>query len=242
MSADPLALVTNVRHFVGLAVAVELAGRGVGVLCHDRSFDDAGERERFALEHGGLRAIAAQQPGAIEAEVSAFGPLGVLVNNDAFPAIRAPLEEAELADLRAGLEALLVAPFALAQAFVAGFKQRRCGKIIFITSAAPLRGLPNYAMYAAARGGTNALAVSLARELAPHAVQVNAVAPNFVESPTYFPPDLLADPAKRAKITANIPLGRLAKPSEVGKLVAYLASGDADFVTGQVLPFAGGWA
>jgi NAD(P)-dependent dehydrogenase (short-subunit alcohol dehydrogenase family) len=97
-------------------------------------------------------------------------------------------------------------------------------------------------MYVAARGGANALAVSLARELAPFNIQVNAVAPNFVESPTYFPPALLADPQALAKITRNIPLGRLGKPGEVGALVAFLASNQADFITGHVMPIAGGWA
>ena len=121
-------------------------------------------------------------------------------------------------------------------------KARRAGKILFVTSATPLRGLPGYSMYVTARGAANALAVTLAKELARDNIQVNAVAPNYVESPDYFPAELLDDPKTRDKILANIPLGRLGKPEELAALIAFLASGKADFITGQVIPFAGGWA
>jgi NAD(P)-dependent dehydrogenase (short-subunit alcohol dehydrogenase family) len=97
-------------------------------------------------------------------------------------------------------------------------------------------------MYAAARGGANALALTLSRELAPHNILVNAIAPNYVANPSYFPPSLLADPQALAKIERNIPLGRLGKPEEVGALVAFFAIGECGFVTGHVVPIAGGWA
>ena len=85
------------------------------------------------------------------------------------------------------------------------------------------------------------MAVSLARELAPFGIRVNAVAPNYVESPTCFPPALLANPDALAKMTRNVPLRRLGKPHEVGRTVAFLASDAAGFITGHVLPVAGGW-
>jgi len=93
-----------------------------------------------------------------------------------------------------------------------------------------------------ARAAANGLAVSLAKELARDNIQVNAIAPNFVESPDYFPPKLLADEAAFAKITRNIPLGRLGKPEEIAAAIAFYASDQSDFITGNVLPFAGGWA
>jgi NAD(P)-dependent dehydrogenase (short-subunit alcohol dehydrogenase family) len=96
--------------------------------------------------------------------------------------------------------------FALSRAVVPQMKQRRSGKLLFVTSAAPLRGLPNYSMYATARRAANALAVSLARELAPFQIQVNAIDPNFVESPTHFPAKLFADPeALKKKSPATSP-------------------------------------
>lgn len=238
-----VALVTNVAHFVGLPAAIELAAQGATAICHDKSFADADARRDFAETHPDLHVIGEQEPAEITAAVTAgHDRIDVVVSNDAFPAIRAPIENAELEDMRAGLETLVTAPFALAQAMVPQMKQRRNGKLLFVTSAAPLRGLPNYSMYATARGATNALALSLARELAPFRIQVNAIAPNFVESPTYFPPKLLADPEALKKITGNIPLGRLAKPEEVAALIAFFASPQADFITGHVMPFAGGWA
>jgi NAD(P)-dependent dehydrogenase (short-subunit alcohol dehydrogenase family) len=236
-------LVTNVKQFVGLAAANALASQVSVVVCHDKTFADDHKRVEFGEAHSSLWVIPEQHPEEIAAAVIRhFGKIDVLVNNDAFPAIRAPIDSADLADMRAGLEALITTPFALTKAVVPHMKSRRHGKILFVTSAAPLRGLPNYSMYAAARGGANALAVSLSKELAPFNIQVNAVAPNFVESPTYFPPELLADPEALRKITRNIPLGRLAKPEEAGALIAFLASDQADFITGHVMPFAGGWA
>jgi NAD(P)-dependent dehydrogenase (short-subunit alcohol dehydrogenase family) len=140
--------------------------------------------------------------------------------------------------LRATLEALVVRAFERTSAFVPDMKTRGSS----MTSAAPLRGLANYAMYVTARGAANSLAQTLAVELARHNIQVNAVAPNFIESPTYFPPSLMENPETRARILKNIPLGRLGRQEEAASLVAYLASPEADFLTGHVFPIAGGWA
>lgn len=236
-------LVTHVRHFVGLPAAKAMAAAGAIVLCHDASFAEDEARRAFAEEHSELQVTPEQEPEAlVHAALSADDRLDVLVNNDAFPARRAPIEEADADHLRAALEALLVAPFRLSAAAVPSMKARGAGKILFVTSAAPLRGLANYSIYASARGAANSLVVSLARELAPHNIQVNALAPNYVESPTYFPPELLADAKTRARILGNVPLGRLGRPEEAGATLAFLASDAADFMTGLVLPFAGGWA
>jgi len=243
MLTGRVALVTSVTHFVGTATATELAAQGATVVCQDTSFADDAARDAFAAANAGPHTTAAQEPGEIAAEIAgAHGSVDVLVNNDAFPAIRAKVEDADPDDMRAGLEAMITRPLMMSAAVVPAMKERGRGEIIFATSAAPFRGLPNYSMYVAARGGANSLALSLAKELAPHGIQVNAIAPNFVESPTYFPEKLLADPAALAKITSNIPLGRLGKPQEAAALIAFLASDRADFITAQVIPFAGGWA
>ena len=236
-------LITNVEHFVGRPVAAELAALGATVVCHDESFTDSAAAERFAAANPALSVVGAQTPGEIvTAATERCGRVDVVICNDAGAAIRAPIERASVDDMRSALEEMVVFPFLMASAVVPQMKERKRGKILFITSATPLRGLPNYSMYVTARGATNALAVSLAQELGRDNIQVNAIAPNYVESPTYFPPELVDDPETLAKMTRNIPLKRLGKPEEVAALVAFYASDKSDFITGHVMPFAGGWA
>ncbi|SLN35651.1 SDR family oxidoreductase [Oceanibacterium hippocampi] len=236
-------LVTNVTHFVGPPSVPAFLAAGARLVCHDEGFADAERAAAFGAAHPD--AIVAPEPLAedcvawAEAEV---GPLDVVVSNDHFPAHRILVDAAGRDDFRAALEALAVTPFAVAGAAAKAMKPRRAGKIILVTSAAPLQGLANYSIYAAAREAANGLVKSLARELGKANIQVNALAPNFVESPSYFPEALLADEAAMAKITRQIPLGRLGKPEEAAAYLVFLASGQSDFITGQVLAFAGGWA
>lgn len=107
--------------------------------------------------------------------------------------------------------------------------------------ALALPGLPNYAAYSAGRAGVNGLTKVVGREVARHGIQVNAIAQNFVENPTYFGADLVADPVKLARVVKNVPAGRLARSEESARLAVFLASAEADFFCGQVVPFAGGW-
>lgn len=155
---------------------------------------------------------------------------------------RNPINKVERKELIQTLNELTVFPFELTSQLLPYMQERRQGKIIFITSATPFRGLPNYSPYAVARGATNAMALTFAQELARYNIQVNAVAPNFIESPTYFPQHLLDNPETYEKIVRPIPLKRLGKPEEPAELVAFLASERADYITGQIMPFAGGWA
>jgi NAD(P)-dependent dehydrogenase (short-subunit alcohol dehydrogenase family) len=235
-------LITNVSSFVGKPGCRALQDGGASVMAHDRSFTDAGTRSAFEADFPGARALMAQTPEELIAEAEAIAPVDVLINNDDGAAKRAKIEDADPVDLREALESMVVWPFVLTGAMAPAMKERKCGKIIFVTSATPLKGLPNYAMYVTARGATNSLALSLAHELAGHNIQVNALAPNFVESPAYFPKELTENPETLAKITKNIPLGRLAQPEEVGRVLVFLSGNGSDFITGMVMPYAGGWA
>ena len=105
-----------------------------------------------------------------------------------------------------------------------------------------MRGIANYAPYVSARAAANGLVASLAKELGRDGITVNAVGSNYVENPDYFPPALLANKEAMAKMTAQIPLGRLGKAEELGAAVCFLCSEGAGFITGHVLPHAGGWA
>ncbi len=238
MSDKRIVLLSNPGRFAGPAVKWALTEDGATVLgCAPLGDEAAG------VLSTDLAMVSAREPAAIVDEVvRSHGQIDVLINNDAFPAIRAKVEEADRVDMRAGLEAMVEAPYALAAAVVPGMKARRAGKIVFVTSATPFHGLPNYSMYVTARGAANAMALTLAKELGPHNIQVNAVAPNYVENPEYFPSEVVGDPETLKKIVRPIPLGRLGKPDELGALVAFLASERADWITAQVMPFSGGWA
>lgn len=243
MLSGKIALVTNVCHFVGISAAQTLQAHGAKVRCHDPSFGDEDKRADFASQNPDLVPLAAEETSlAVDQCAAEQGRLDIAVINDFYPAIRAPLAEASADEFRRALEALMVIPFETASAAARHMKAQSSGKLIFVTSAAPIHGLPNYCMYAAGRGGANALALSVAKELARDNIQVNAVAPNYVESESYFPVDLLADPKALAKMTSKVPLGRLGQPSEVAEMIAFLASDRADFITAQTIPVAGGWA
>jgi len=236
-------LITKATEFVGAAVCDSCRVEGATVVAQDPAFADPERREAFVAAHPEIATLAQDDPEALVAEVvAAQGRLDGLVPNDGFPAIRAKVEEADPADMRAGLEAMVVEPFRLIGAAIPQMKRQGGGRIVVATSAAPYRGLPNYGMYVTARGAQNAMVLTLARELARSGIAVNAVAPNFVKSPSYFSDALLSDEAAMAKIVSQIPLGRIGKPEEVSDVIAFLLSDKAGFMTGHVAPVAGGWA
>ena len=242
MNEPYVVLITNVTSYVGPAAVDRLIADGATIVAQSRDFDEVAVQQAFHRKYPTVKIVGHDERKLVEAALNAYGRLDCVVSNDDARAVRADITGANMDEFRAGLEQMLIRPFSLAQAAIPPMKGQGGGRILLITSAAPLRGLPNYCMYAAARGGANALVLSIARELAPHNILVNAIAPNYVENPTYFPPELLSDPAARAKIIRNIPLGRLGAPEEVGALVSFYAMGDCGFVTGHVVPVAGGWA
>jgi len=243
MDARPLTLITHVRHFVGPATVKRILKEDMTVVCHDRTFADEDARDAFRAEMPGAETLVATEPEAIGKELEQrFGRVDTLISNDPHPAERAPVDEASPDAFRQALEALAVRPFALISVIVPIMKRAQRGRIILGTSAAPMTGMPNYTVYAAARGAANALVKSLARELARWNISVNAIAPNYIKNPDYFPPELLANEEAMAKMLRNIPLGRLGEPDEVAELIAVLASGRCDFITGHTIPIAGGWA
>ncbi|MGF1620120.1 MAG: SDR family oxidoreductase [Rhodomicrobiaceae bacterium] len=243
MSPRSVALITHVRHFVGPATVIRLLQEDMTIVCHDRSFSDATARDTFESEIPGAQPLAATQPADIASEIEArFGRLDALISNDPHPAIRAPVDEADPDEFRRALEALAIWPYELIGKLTPMMKRQNGGRILLGTSAAPLTGIPNYSIYAAARGAANALVPSLARELARWNISVNAIAPNYIKNPDYFPPELLANEEAMNKMLRNIPLGRLGEADEVAELIALFATGRCNFVTGHVIPIAGGWA
>jgi NAD(P)-dependent dehydrogenase (short-subunit alcohol dehydrogenase family) len=243
-----VALITNVSHFMGPAITEEFCREGASVALHDREpatikpFAAIAERlGRDVLALGGDLSRSAEAERAVEAVVARFGRLDILVNNNAHPPSGSPVEQITDAAWREMQARLLDEPFFCLRAAVRVMRPAGRGKIINMSSAAAFPGLPNYAAYTAARAGVNGLTKAVGREVAKDGIQVNAIAQNYVENPTYFPPALVADPVKRERMVRNIPAGRLARSEESARLAVYLASEDADFFVGQVIPFAGGW-
>lgn len=237
------ALITDLTHFIGQPSAQALLALNYQVFGTDDTFSN--EEHRLAAEAAspGLIALAPSSPEElIAAVVAKAGTLDVLINNDAYPAEKFAIEDVPDENMKAAFEALVYRPMRLCRAAVPQFKKQGEGKIIFITSAAPLNGMPNFSIYLAARGAGNSLALALSKELARSNIQVNAVAPNFVDNPDYYPKSLMADPERAAKILKQIPMGRLGSPEEAASIITYLADPLSHFITGQVIPLSGGWA
>lgn len=117
--------------------------------------------------------------------------------------------------------------------------ERNRGKIVVVTSAAPLRMIEKTSTYTSARGAQNAYVRAVGAEVAQHNVQINAIAQNY----TYggYPRDAMDDPRIREQVMRDVPARRLAEGWEQAELVLFLASGNSDFISGQIMPFAGGW-
>jgi 2-keto-3-deoxy-L-fuconate dehydrogenase len=118
---------------------------------------------------------------------------------------------------------------------------RKAGKILVMGSASALRGMKQRSSYSAARGAQLAYVQAVGVEMAPHNIQVNAIAQNFVETPTYFPAELQATEAFKERLQREVPLGRLVTGREDAEFAAYLCSDSANCFVGQVFPVCGGW-
>jgi len=130
----------------------------------------------------------------------------------------------------------------LVKAVLPQMQARGHGKVLVMGSASALRGMKRSSSYSAARGAQLAYVQAVGVELAPLGIQVNAIAQNFVDNPTYFPPHIQTDPRFIERLKREVPLGRLVKPEEDAEFAAYLCSRHADCFVGQVFPVSGGWA
>lgn len=179
---------------------------------------------------------------AVQAAVAAAGHIDVLVANLAVPAPASLATEATDAEWRDTFAAMVDPLPRLCRAVLPAMIARRAGKVVVIGSAAALRGSKRTSTYSAARGAQLAYVQSVGVEVAPHNVQVNAIAQHFVENPTYFPEAVQADPRFQERLRREVPLGRLVSAREDAAFAAYLCSGAADCFVGQVFPVCGGWA
>lgn len=129
----------------------------------------------------------------------------------------------------------------LVRAVLPQMMARKAGKILVMGSASALRGMKQRSTYSAARGAQLAYVQAVGVEMAPHNIQVNAVAQNFVNNPTYFPAELQATEAFKERLQREVPLGRLVTGREDAEFAAYLCTDSASCFVGQVFPMSGGW-
>jgi NAD(P)-dependent dehydrogenase (short-subunit alcohol dehydrogenase family) len=131
--------------------------------------------------------------------------------------------------------------FRLVQAVLREMKQRRSGKVVVYGSATGLRSMARVSAYSAARAAQVGFVKAAGLEAAPHNVQINLIAQNYVENPDYYPPELIESERFQRHLARNVPVGRLATALEDAQLALFLASDKSDFIVGQAIPFSGGW-
>lgn len=129
----------------------------------------------------------------------------------------------------------------LCQAALPQMKERGAGKIVVYGSATALKGLKTVTAYSAARAAQVGYVQSLGVEVAPHNIQVNLIAQNYVENPVYYPAELKHNERFMTSLRRQVPLGRLATAEEDARFALFLASSESDFFVGQAIPFSGGW-
>ncbi len=239
---NKVALITNATKYAGPGALSALLEAGYTVMCHDEIFLDKEKRNFFEAQHPNVFTSSDKNPGVlVDSTIKQCGRIDLLVSNDVYPLRYLKIDEAGAADMREVVEALLVWPFCLLGKVSAKMKQQEKGYIILITSAASERPKIGFSAYSSVRAGASALAQAAACELAAHHITVNAIAPNFLESETYYPPELWKTEKSKDELIKLVPMGRLGRTDEIGALIVFLASGKADFITGEIINFTGGW-
>ncbi len=229
-------LVTGAGGGIGGAIAAACAEAGAELFLVDR---DERVAELAARLGCGFELLDLAERGAgeraVEAAVGALGRLGGLVQAAGVQIPRRPLAELEDADWERLLAINLTATVMVCRAAA---RQIERGAIVNVGSISGLAGMAGIVAYSATKAAVHQLTRGLALELAP-AVRVNAVAPGFVETP--LSAGVLADPGRRRELEARIPLGKVADPVEIAPTVRFLLSGEAAYVSGQIITVDGGY-
>ena len=214
-------LVTQAEDFMGPATVDVFREEGAAVIADSRPIETS---------------------AACRALIAECGRLDVLVANLASPTFSGtPVTSIEDDDWRTPFDRMVHPLHWLTQAVLPQMIERKAGKIVVYGSAAALRGMRTVAAYSAARAAQVGYVQAVGVEVAPHNVQVNLIAQNYVQNPDYYPPELMEKASFVASLKRQVPAGRLGTPREDAMFALFLASDECGFMVGQVFPFAGGW-
>jgi len=242
--AGRVALVTGAYRGLGFAIARGLARAGAAVVLNGRKADALTVAARTLADEGlavGTSVFDVTDSTAVRASIAAIAAqhhgVDILVNNAGIQR-RHPMVDFPESEWDEIIATNLTAPFLVSQAVLPGMIERRRGKIIHIASLMSELGRPTVVPYTAAKGGVRQLTRGMAVELAPHNVQVNAIAPGYFA--TEMNRALLDNAEFDAWVKKRTPAGRWGQPDEIAGLAVFLASTAADYMTGQMLVMDGG--
>lgn len=239
---NQIALVTGASRGIGRAIAIKLGGQGATVVGTATSESGAESISNYLKDkgikgHGSVLNVndQASVDGLIKAINEHLGPPTILINNAGITRdnLLMRMKESEWDDI---MDTNLKSVFRLSKACLRGMTKARQGRIISITSVVGAMGNAGQSNYAAAKAGVAGFSRALAREVGSRQITVNAVAPGFIE--TDMTKGLTEE--QRTALAGQIPLGRLGQPEDVANTVAFLASEDANYLTGTVVHVNGG--
>jgi len=243
--SEKVAIVTGAGRGMGYHIALALAKYGADLVICSRTLSEL-ERVEAEIKKLGGRVLIQQMDvtkipeiyAMVEQSIRAFGHIDILVNNAGINITQWAVDVTEEAWDRV-MDTNLKALFFCAQAVGRVMIQQKKGKIINISSQTGTVAIPQRAAYCSSKGGVNQLTKLLAIEWGPYNINVNAVAPTFVETP--FTKPMFEKEGFREYVLGNIPLGRVGQPEDIIGAVIYLASEASNLVTGHILLIDGGW-
>jgi len=238
-----VALVTGASHGIGEAIALAYAEAGADVALAARSVDDL-ERVAGLVRERGRRALVQPAdmrelgglPGLVERTVDELGGLDILANVAGLTR-RKSILEATLEDWDYVVDVNLRAVYFMSQAAARVMVERRRGKILHIASMTSYRGFDGVSLYGLTKTAVMSLTRMMAVEWAPHNIQVNAIAPGWIDTPMTS----TMAPARRKWVEDHVPQGAYGTPDDIAPMAVYLCSPAANYVTGQIVPVDGGF-
>jgi glucose 1-dehydrogenase len=239
-------LITGGGQGIGQGIAFRLAEEGADIVIDYVGSSQSADTTVAQIQKRGRRALAVEADissvdqihGMMKQAVDSFGGVDVLINNAGVEK-HASIWEATEHDYDLVLTINLKGAFFASQAFVQHrMAVKRPGKIINVSSVHEELPFPHFTSYCASKGGMKMMMRNLSIELAPYGITVNNIAPGAIETPINTA--LLNDPPKLKALLDNIPLGRLGQVNDVGGVAAFLASSDADYITGATIVVDGG--